>query len=345
MQSGQCLKSDIKNWKENMATLEAAARDWLTDPAWNKLFKNIFDVAEDLICRGLVALAAISLAVRLIANLPSGDLLCIVIGFTTANGTFISDVREVAGPWHTTLTAYAAQDPSCYEAVFVENVHPIKVSFWKYLLHDSITAVGLLSYKVSIIRVGLTQLEQNESDLRSNTYQTSSNWSLILNTRIWRCYASEILGCWAIVTIMICNGETENHKVRDYWHTNIGLCNWQTDRGKIHQHFSQVASHFYLLIANTFIPADAWFYCLWTNHDDDASNLSYSLREDIKKKNCIKSENGTIGGEGVRKIIEFSNIPIFHSFVFHSLSRGGGGKVNDTNFTLYTVFFFDVFPK
>ena len=32
-----------------------------------------------------------------------------------------------------------------------------------------------------------------------------------------------------------------------------------------------------------------------------------ALREDIKKKNCIKSENGTIGGEGVRKIIEFSS--------------------------------------
>ena len=29
--------------------------------------------------------------------------------------------------------------------------------------------------------------------------------------------------------------------------------------------------------------------------------------ENIKKKNCIKSENGTIGGEGVRKIIEFSS--------------------------------------
>ena len=26
-----------------------------------------------------------------------------------------------------------------------------------------------------------------------------------------------------------------------------------------------------------------------------------------QKKNCIKSENGTIGGEGVRKIIEFSS--------------------------------------
>ena len=31
------------------------------------------------------------------------------------------------------------------------------------------------------------------------------------------------------------------------------------------------------------------------------------LREDIQKKNCIKSENSTIGGEGVRKIIEFSS--------------------------------------
>ena len=35
-----------------------------------------------------------------------------------------------------------------------------------------------------------------------------------------------------------------------------------------------------------------------------------------------------------------SNISLkCHSFDFHSLSRGEGGKVNDTNFTLYTVFF------
>ena len=114
-----------------MASLEAAARDWLTDPAWNKLFKNIFDIAEDQICRGLVALAAISLAVRFLANLPSGDLLCIVIGFDI-NGTFGSDVRDLAGPWHATLTAYAAQDPGCYEAVFVHNNHPIKVFIFKF---------------------------------------------------------------------------------------------------------------------------------------------------------------------------------------------------------------------
>ena len=35
--------------------------------------------------------------------------------------------------------------------------------------------------------------------------------------------------------------------------------------------------------------------------------VAWSLREDIQKKNCRFGENGTIGGEGVRKIIEFSS--------------------------------------
>ena len=39
------------------------------------------------------------------------------------------------------------------------------------------------------------------------------------------------------------------------------------------------------------------------------------------------------GGGGV------SSISIFHSFVFHSLSRGEGGKVNDAIFTKSAVFF------
>ena len=37
------------------------------------------------------------------------------------------------------------------------------------------------------------------------------------------------------------------------------------------------------------------------------NHLDKNLREDIQKKNCIKSENGTNRGEGVRKIIEFSS--------------------------------------
>ena len=43
-----------------------------------------------------------------------------------------------------------------------------------------------------------------------------------------------------------------------------------------------------------------------------------TLREDIQKKNCRFGENGTIGGEGVRKIIEFS------SFTNDEKHRRGG---------------------
>ena len=55
-----------------MASLEATAKDWLHDPPWNKLFKNSFDVVEDQINKALLALATIGLAVRFLANLPTG---------------------------------------------------------------------------------------------------------------------------------------------------------------------------------------------------------------------------------------------------------------------------------
>jgi len=97
-----------------MATsLEAAAREWLSDPPWNRVFKNSFDVIEDQVNKGLVALAAIALAVRFLANLPSGDLLCIVVA---VNGSL--DFNSLAGPFHASLSSYAAQDPACHDAVF-----------------------------------------------------------------------------------------------------------------------------------------------------------------------------------------------------------------------------------
>ena len=52
------------------------------------------------------------------------------------------------------------------------------------------------------------------------------------------------------------------------------------------------------------------------------NNIQISLREDIQKKNCRFGENVTIGGEGVRKIIEFSS---FTNDEKHG--RGGGLRV------------------
>ena len=133
-----------------MASFEAAARDWLSDPPWNKLFKNSFDVIEDQInrgqelllnssilifCLGLVALAAISLAVRFLANLPAGDLLCIVVGVNSTDLSYSS----LAGPFHASLAAYASQDSGCHESVFV-NPHSWQVRStnscsWAKLFH------------------------------------------------------------------------------------------------------------------------------------------------------------------------------------------------------------------
>ena len=102
-----------------MTSLESAARDWLSDPPWNKLFKNSWDVIEDQLNRCLVAVAAISLAVRFLANLPSGDLLCIVVGTNATDLEF----KSLAGPFHASLAAYASQDPGCHTAVFVNPNH------------------------------------------------------------------------------------------------------------------------------------------------------------------------------------------------------------------------------
>ena len=115
-----------------MASLEATARDWLYDPPWNKLFKNSFDVVEDQINKSLLALATIGLAVRFLANLPSGDLLCIVVG-VQSNGSF-PDMKTMAGPAHASLAAYAAQDPDCHESVFRNdpNLHTGSAEFIQY---------------------------------------------------------------------------------------------------------------------------------------------------------------------------------------------------------------------
>ena len=62
------------------SSLEEVAKNWLVDPAWQKVFKHTFDVIEDYVSYILVAVGAISLSVRLLTTLSSGDLVCIVIG-------------------------------------------------------------------------------------------------------------------------------------------------------------------------------------------------------------------------------------------------------------------------
>ena len=48
-----------------MAVLEAAARGLLSDPTWNRVFKNTYDAIEEQLNKILVSVAAVGLAVNL----------------------------------------------------------------------------------------------------------------------------------------------------------------------------------------------------------------------------------------------------------------------------------------
>lgn len=99
-----------------MASLESAAREWLTDSQRNKLLKSPWDRIKNQINTVLVALAAISHAVLFLSNLQSGELLCIVIGVNVTDPSF----QTLSGPFHATLAAYASQDQGCHRNVYVD---------------------------------------------------------------------------------------------------------------------------------------------------------------------------------------------------------------------------------
>ena len=60
--------------------MEEVVVSWLVDPSWQKVFKHTFDVIKDYVTYSLVATGMVSLSVRLLTTLSSGDLVCIIIG-------------------------------------------------------------------------------------------------------------------------------------------------------------------------------------------------------------------------------------------------------------------------
>ncbi len=98
-----------------MAGLEEVAKTWLADPAWQKVFKHTCDVFEDYISYALVTVGAISLSVRLLTTLGSGDLVCIIVGVRNATS-------ENLGPYTrfgtSSLVSYAQTSDVCIRQVF-----------------------------------------------------------------------------------------------------------------------------------------------------------------------------------------------------------------------------------
>ena len=56
-----------------MSGIEDVAKSWLVDPAWQKVFKHTLDVLEDYVCYILITIGALTLSVRLLTTLNTGD--------------------------------------------------------------------------------------------------------------------------------------------------------------------------------------------------------------------------------------------------------------------------------
>eukprot|EP00092_Neocalanus_flemingeri_P016447 GFUD01017797.1.p1 GENE.GFUD01017797.1~~GFUD01017797.1.p1 ORF type:complete len:977 (-),score=204.76 GFUD01017797.1:255-3140(-) len=138
------------------STLEAAAKGLLSDPAWNRVFKNTYDAIEEQLNKILVAVAAVGLAVRFLSNLASGDLLCIVNAVT--NATEGLDMSRLAGPAHASLAAYASQDPTCHDQIFNRGSMHL-TGFMKYgpvfLILQAITLIAI--EKIAILYPRMSQ--------------------------------------------------------------------------------------------------------------------------------------------------------------------------------------------
>ena len=84
------------------------------------MFKNTWDVIEDYVSYVLISVGAISLSVRLLTTLGTGDVSCIITG-ASSEGVNISSISGL-GPYPrggaTAMVNYAQTHPNCIRAVF-----------------------------------------------------------------------------------------------------------------------------------------------------------------------------------------------------------------------------------
>ncbi|XP_023343416.1 uncharacterized protein LOC111712896 [Eurytemora carolleeae] len=100
--------------------IEQAAKNFLVDPAYQKVFKHTFDVLEDYISGFLIAAGAISLSVRFLTSLGTGDAICLLIGIDHPNGSYEAKLENAMWPYGSSsvvpYTNYANFHQDCINA-------------------------------------------------------------------------------------------------------------------------------------------------------------------------------------------------------------------------------------
>jgi hypothetical protein len=100
-------------------SIEDVALSWLSDPAWQKVFKHTIDVVEDYVSYVMITVGAISLSVKLITTLSSGDVVCMLLG-VRYNDTLQSDLGPYPSGGTFGMLHYAQTDPICIRSVYSE---------------------------------------------------------------------------------------------------------------------------------------------------------------------------------------------------------------------------------
>lgn len=116
------------------SSIEEVANNWLKDPSWQRVFKHTFDVIEDYVSYALVTVGTISLSVRLLTTLSSGDLMCIMVGVLNATD---GSITPYASGGTLGMINYAQTEESCIRAIltpFIEFLPYIMLLGWYYYL-------------------------------------------------------------------------------------------------------------------------------------------------------------------------------------------------------------------
>lgn len=98
-------------------SLSEVAKNWLTDPSWQKVFKHTTDVLEDYVSYILVAVGTVALSVRLLSTLGTGDLVCVIMGVEVAGNKTI-DLGPYPSGGTLGLLTYAQTEEACIRSVF-----------------------------------------------------------------------------------------------------------------------------------------------------------------------------------------------------------------------------------
>ena len=89
---------------------------WMTEPAYQRVFKHTADVLEDYLCYFLISLSAVALSVRFLSSMGTGEVVCILAGVQSSHSNSTAEPLAGLPPGSTlALVNYANFNQDCVD--------------------------------------------------------------------------------------------------------------------------------------------------------------------------------------------------------------------------------------